>query len=180
MSRFLFLLVLFPVIVFAQFDELQFDYFSVEDGLASCYVSCITQDSSGFIWIGTKNGLNRYDGYKFTVFKHISFDTTGLSDNLINALYFDQSDFLWIGTGSGGLNRYDPKTGSFIWFKHHSSDPRSLSSDNILSLYQDKYRNLWIGTLEGGLNQLILQSDSINLSNPVFKHFYQLFLLHQL
>ena len=172
MSRFLFLLVLFPVIVFAQFDELQFDYFSVEDGLASCYVSCITQDSSGFIWIGTKNGLNRYDGYKFTVFKHISFDTTGLSDNLINALYFDQSDFLWIGTGSGGLNRYDPKTGSFICFKHHSSDPRSLSSDNILSLYQDKYRNLWIGTLEGGLNQLILQSDSINLSNPVFKHFY--------
>ena len=110
MLRSIFFFILFPVIVIAQLDDLQFDYFSVEDGLASCYTYCITQDSSGFIWIGTANGLNRYDGYNFTVFKHIPFDTTGLSDNLINALCFDQSGYLWIGTGNGGLNRYDPKS----------------------------------------------------------------------
>ncbi|MEJ2544228.1 MAG: two-component regulator propeller domain-containing protein, partial [Calditrichaceae bacterium] len=172
MSRSIFFFILFPVFVFAQLDDLQFDYFSVEDGLASYYTYCITQDSSGFIWIGTANGLNRYDGYNFTVFKHIPFDTTGLSDNLINALCFDQSGYLWIGTGNGGLNRYDPKTESFLCFKPAPTDPGSLSSDNVLALYQDRNKNLWIGTWRGGLNQLIFQSDSINLTNPIIKHFY--------
>ena len=162
----------FPVIVFAQLDELQFDYFSVEDGLASCYTYCITQDSSGFIWVGTGNGLNRYDGYEFKTFRHIAFDTSGLSDNLIKTLCLDQFGYLWIGTANGGLNRFDPKTERFICFKHDPSDPRSICSDNVSALYHDKHRNLWIGTWRGGLNQFVFQSDSINLKNPSFKHFY--------
>jgi ligand-binding sensor domain-containing protein len=172
MLKLLFSIVIFPIIIFAQPDDVQFEYLSVDDGLSTSFVICIAQDHRGFMWFGTANGLNKYDGYTFTTFKHNPFDTTGLNDNIIYALCVDQSGYLWIGTGSGGLNRYDPGTESFVSFKHNPKNPQSLSSNNILSICQSKNGDLWIGTEGGGLNQLIFKPESITSDNPLFRKLY--------
>lgn len=174
MFRYLLLIGIFPIIILAQSDNVQFDYISVEDGLSYSFVTCFTQDSTGFIWIGTENGLNRYDGYNFTTYKHNPYDTIGISDNIITALCVDRFGFLWIGTGNGGLNRYDPKKNSFIRFKHNAGNPECLSSNNILSVCQDMCGDIWIGTDRGGLNILQNHGDSLNQDSCSFiKYSYE-------
>jgi hypothetical protein len=92
---------------YGQGSEVRFERISVEQGLSQNTVSSILQDSRGFLWIGTSDGLNRYDGTGFKVYRHDPLNPTSLSHNVITALAEDEQGMLWIGTDGGGLNQYD-------------------------------------------------------------------------
>lgn len=114
-------------------------------GLSSGSVTSIVQDHQGFIWIGTKRGLNRYDGHTFMAFE------TGLTSRDISRLLVDHKGDLWIGTVGGGLARYRMESNSFETFRHISDQKGSISSNEVTSLLEDSSNRLWIGT-EQGLN----------------------------
>src|SRR5574339_416633 len=91
---------------FAPGSIVRFEHLSIEDGLSQNAGLTIFQDSRGYLWIGTQDGLNRYDGYGFKIFKHDPDDPTSLSHNSILAVAEDTNGYLWIGTWGGGLNRF--------------------------------------------------------------------------
>ena len=100
-------LLTFPVSLYAQpEEEIQFTHYTSEDGLSLNVVTEILQDSRGFLWFGTYNGLNRYDGYNFKIFLPESLNPQSISNHSIWSLYEDSKGYLWIGT-LDGLNRYD-------------------------------------------------------------------------
>ncbi len=133
---------------------MRFKRLSVEQGLSQSTVEAIVQDRSGLIWIGTEDGLNRFDGYEFTVFRNDLDDPNSISDNNIWCLHVDRKGNLWIGTYTSGLNRFDPETETFTRYLHDPEDPASISSDRIRSITEDLSGNIWIGTRDGGLNRL--------------------------
>lgn len=126
-----------------------FSHFDLEDGLSQRSVSAMVTDKEGYIWIGTQDGLNRFDGYEFQVFRNIPNDSTSLSSNYITDLLLDEKDNLWIGTLDGGLNYLDKSTGNFTRYIHRPNEPNSLNNDNIQELEIDEDGNLWVGTLRG-------------------------------
>jgi ligand-binding sensor domain-containing protein/signal transduction histidine kinase len=128
---------------------LRFDHINIEQGLSQSSVRVILQDSIGFLWFGTEDGLNRYDGYTFKTFKPDPDVLNGLSDRFITSLEEDQNGILWVGTRQGGLNRYDPATEQFVQYRHDGETPSSLSDDYIYSLYVDSNNTLWVGTKQG-------------------------------
>lgn len=133
--------------------KIRFERISLEKGLSQASILCMLQDREGFLWMGTYEGLNRYDGYNFLVFKSRSNQENTLSDSGIRALYEDRSGMIWIGTSGGGLNRYDRKTGQFIHYLHHPEDPSSISSNEVRAVFEDGQGVLWVGT-RNGLNIL--------------------------
>ena len=146
--------------VYAQLsgDNLLFGRIDVEDGLSSNAVYAIIQDDLGFLWFGTDNGLNRYDGYNFKIFRNDPADSNSISGDNIWALMLDNAGNIWIGTKEGVLNRYNPETEIFTkWqFKEARSEENSITC-----LYQDKQNNIWIGTYRGGLYKLDLQKNDL-------------------
>lgn len=133
-------------------QSIQFKHITANDGLSHNWVRCIIQDKYGFIWIGTDDGLNRYDGYDFRVYKTDIDDSTSVSHNSIQVLFEDNNGNLWIGTNRG-LNLYDRKNDRFI--RH-----QFFLGQNILSLAKDKEENLWVGTYIN-LYRLNLKNDSV-------------------
>lgn len=131
----------------------QFHRLTLEEGLSQSTIFAIVQDKNGFLWVGTQDGLNKYDGYKFTHFKNKSSSPNELSDNNILTLCVDQRGLLWIGTEGGGLNRFDPIRETFTHFRHDPQDPGSISSDYISHIYEDSEGILWIGTEENGIDR---------------------------
>jgi signal transduction histidine kinase/ligand-binding sensor domain-containing protein/DNA-binding NarL/FixJ family response regulator len=112
------------------------------------------QDSDGFLWIGTKSGLIKYNGLDIQMYKQ---GPDSISENLVCSLLEDQNGMLWIGTGSAGLNKYDKNTNTFTYYQHDPDNPYSLSSNNITcpdpqALFEDRAGILWIGT-DNGLNK---------------------------
>lgn len=134
--------------------EFRFERISLEQGLANESVHEIIQDSQGFMWFGTEDGLNRYDGFNFIVMRHDSADPNSLSSNDFGKIVLDPSGIMWLGTWGGGLNRYDPKTGTIKRYIHDAGNPHSLSNDRVEFLYKDSFGRLWVGTDGGGVNRL--------------------------
>ncbi len=133
--------------------DVQFRRVSVEEGLSQVHVTCILQDSKGFMWIGTKDGLNRYDGYDFKIYRPNPDDPASLSDNYVLSILEDRQGLLWIGTNGGGLNAFDRTTERFIHYRHDPNDPKSLSNNLVYAIYQDREGLLWVGST-GGLDAL--------------------------
>lgn len=133
-----------------EFGNIRFDLFTVEQGLSSSVIYSINQDKSGFLWIGTGEGLNRFDGYNFKTFKHTPFDSTSISDNWVLSLLPDSRGDLWIGTHNGGLNRFDESTGKFEQFRFELNNISSISSDRVWDITEEKPGYLWVST-SGGL-----------------------------
>lgn len=146
--------------------ELDFDHLSLQDGLSQSVVAAIAQDPQGFLWLGTQDGLNRYDGVQFKIFKNRRDDPASLSGNLINALLVDNAGVLWVGT-YGGLDRYDPATEGFTRYQHDPQDPASLSDSSVTALAADPSGALWVGT-SAGLNRFDPQTGKAQryLANP--------------
>ena len=130
-------------------SSVRFDHLTIEDGLSQNASLAVLQDSHGYLWIGSQDGLNRYDGYRITIFKHDPNNTNSLSYNSIIALAEDSQAQLWIGTWGGGLDQFDPHTNQFTHYSHQPDQPDSLSHDLVSAVLPDSYGNLWVGTLNG-------------------------------
>ncbi len=126
-----------------------FDHLSVEDGLVGGAVQAIVEDRQGFMWFGTQQGLNRYDGYSFRNYD-IGVEPDGLSDTTIKALIEDSAGTIWIGTVGGGLNRLEPATGALSHYRPSAGDPLHTDYDSISALAGDDRGGLWLAT-RGGL-----------------------------
>lgn len=120
----------------------------IRDGLINNKVSSILQDDRGFIWIGTTEGLNRYDGYEYRSFSYIPFEKNSLSQSQIQTMHLDTQNNLWVGT-YGGLNRLNTLTEEIARFEHDPEDDTSLSSNLIISILRDSQERLWVGTSNG-------------------------------
>ncbi len=125
-----------------------FDYLGYEQGMSSSSVSSIVQDQYGFMWFGTQNGLNRFDGYSFDIFQNEPFQQDSLPHNLIQTMYLDADDSLWIGT-YGGLVHFDLLSQRFTSYTADASVPGSLSSNVVVAISRDSDGQLWVGTLTG-------------------------------
>lgn len=167
-----FLLLSLPII--SQERTIHFDHVTVADGLSQAKVNCILQDNRGFMWFGTEDGLNKYDGYTFQIYNHNPLDSASLSDNRVRALYEDSSQRIWIGT-AGGLNvlcrSLPEKSGKsagdfFLHFRHLASDSLSLSSDDVRAITRDRKGHFWIGTKGGGINRVVW--DTTNAANTQY------------
>ncbi|MCL7762585.1 ATP-binding protein [Polaribacter sp. Z014] len=148
-------------------NSIGFDHLTTENGLSQSDVNCIYQDKDGFMWFGTHDGLNRYDGYNFTVYRPNPANPKSISSNLIWDIVGDEKHNLWIGTTGGGLNFFDKTTEKFTHFKHNEKDEKSISSNHITTLYKDKKNRLWVGTIAG--------INLVDLNKPIdslkFEHF---------
>ncbi len=145
---------------FAPGAHLRFEHITIDDGLSQNAGLALLQDRQGYLWIGTQDGLNRYNGYTLTQFKHDPDNPTSLSHSSIIALYEDRAGFLWIGTWGGGLNRYDPASGQFT---RYTPDPASISHPIVTDIVQDGQGVYWVATL-GGLERF-------DPTTNVFTHF---------
>ena len=157
-KRYVILLLYFSVTcVYAQAPKLGFKHFNLAQGLSNSTVEVLFQDSRGFVWIGTRDGLNRYDGNEVLVFKNNSKDPRSISDNYITSIIEDNKHTLWIGT-TNGLNRFDPKR---LTFKRYKQKPTGGVSHNyITSLAERENGTLWIATLGGGITILDTATDT--------------------
>jgi ligand-binding sensor domain-containing protein/signal transduction histidine kinase len=133
-------------------NDIRFDQISIEQGLSQSTVGCILQDHKGFMWFGTEDGLNKYNGYSFTSFRHDPEDPESISSNSIQCLHEDGRGMIWVGTIGGGLNKYDPQTAEFAHYVHEPANVYSLLSDQVLCIFEDKAGVLWVGT-DAGLEQ---------------------------
>ena len=149
----------------AQGNEYQFTHLTAEDGLSLSSVTKIVQDDKGFLWFGTYNGLNRYDGYKFKIFLPDHSDPHSISNHSIWALFKDSKGFIWVGTFDG-LNRFDSKTEQFYKYKNNPNDFNSISNNSITSIFEDKSGTLWIGTRDG-LNKYNRDNDNFTVIKKV-------------
>ena len=135
-------------VVFSQ-PNYQFQRINSELGLSANTVTRITQDRKGFLWVGTLEGLNRYDGYNFKIFKHNPDDSTSIGANSIYSVYEDKSGTLWIGTFDGGLNKFDSDTEVFIRYVYDSKNQNSISNNKVYAICEDGKGFLWVGTANG-------------------------------
>ncbi len=140
-----------PICICAQPPKLKFKHITSEQGLSNSTIETIYQDKKGFIWFGTRDGLNRYDGYQMTVYRYDQKDTTSLSDNYIRYIYEDPNETLWVGT-INGLNRFDRSKNKFTRYKHNPNSEGSLSNNTVTCIYTDKKGNMWVSTFGGGIN----------------------------
>ena len=145
-------------------NNLRFDRLSLSDGLSQSSILCMVQDSQGFLWFGTYDGLNRYDGRHIKIYKNTK-EKGSLSDSNIRTLYEDRSGTLWVGTKSGGLNRYNRSTDTFTSFQPDPDDPHSISNKAVSALLEDSQGQLWVGT-QNGLNIFNRKSNDFKL----FRH----------
>lgn len=150
----------------AQPIDVRFEHLTQEQGLSNNLVIAIVQDHQGFMWFGTHDGLNKYDGYQITPYRHDPSDSTSLSSNWIESLLVDQAGVLWEGTYGGGLNRFDASTNTFIRYPYDPENPSGISDSEVAALYEDSEGMLWVGTL-GGLNRFDRDTETFTLYSHV-------------
>jgi signal transduction histidine kinase/ligand-binding sensor domain-containing protein/DNA-binding response OmpR family regulator len=156
---FVFLLFLSPAL-FSQKLNLKFDHLDINSGLSHNNVACVLQDSRGFMWFGTRDGLNKYDGYKFILYRNDITDQNSISNNYITDIIEDTKGNIWIAT-SGGVNKYNRKTDRFTHYLNDKKNTNTISSNVIGCLAEDHEGNIWIGTTDAGLNKLNTITDKI-------------------
>ena len=139
--------------LFGQHQPVRFAHLTTNQGLSQNNVTCILQDSRGFMWFGTQDGLNKFDGYTYTLYRNDPQKATSLSHNYIHAIYEDKQGRLWIGTDDGGLSLFEPNTDTFLNYKHRPGVGNSLSHNKVMAIVQDEKGYLWVGTDGGGVNR---------------------------
>ncbi|MEP0214562.1 MAG: two-component regulator propeller domain-containing protein, partial [Cellulophaga sp.] len=160
------LFLILTAITYAQ-NSLKFEHLTTENGLSQSDVNVIFQDIDRFMWFGTHDGLNRYDGYNFKVFKPNAENKKSISSNLIWKIIDDKKGDLWIGTTGGGLNYFNRETEEFTTYKHDPNDDNSLKSNYVTVLFRDSSNRLWVGTVKGvSMVDLNEPTDSLK-----FKHY---------
>lgn len=139
-------------LVSAQNNSLIKNFLTVDNGLSHNEVTSIVQDNQGFIWIGTRGGLNRYDGYDFKIFNQVPGDTNSLVNPSIQSLFVDSKGNIWIGTKSGGVSKYNPVTGIFTNFiSNYNKQNKLIPGNRILCFHEGSNGMILVGTWENGL-----------------------------
>jgi len=123
-----------------------FDKIDQSDGLSSNRITSIIKEENGFIWIGSENGLNRYDGNQLKVYNK---QNSSISSNNINDVLLDSKGRILIATLGGGLNIYNQLKDEFLVYKNNPSDIMSLPSNQLNTLFEDSNGNLWLGSENG-------------------------------
>lgn len=140
---------------------IEFNHYTTEEGLVHNSVNCIAQDTIGFLWIGSNTGVERFDGYNFTVYKPQKDDINSLKGTIIWALYNDSDNTLWVGAFAGGLSKYNREEDDFTNYFYDPKNPKSISSDNVSCIFQDLSGRFWVGTKGGGIN--LFDKKKVNL-----------------
>jgi len=149
----------------AQTKQIRFKRLTIDDGLSLSSVYCIHQDSKGFMWFGTEDGLNRYDGKNFRIFRADPFNQNTISHKWIDQVYEDKSGNLWFGS-RGGLTKFNPKYEIFKQFKESSDKSEKISSDTITALLEDNDNKIWVGTING-LNKIDIKTNKTHIFNKI-------------
>ena len=132
-------------IVFAQKHTIEFENLTIDDGLSQSTITTIIEDRYGFMWFGTQDGLNRYDGYSFRVYRNDKNDSTSVAGNYFTSFYKDHAGNIWLGDTEGNINRYDYSTDSFL-----SSQLDSNFQNNVINaITEDENGKFYIGTRYG-------------------------------
>jgi len=147
----------------AQISATRFRRISTDQGLSNSTINCIFQDSRGFMWFGTRDGLNRYDGVNTVIYRTKPGDATSISDNFIRAIYEDPSHKIWIGT-SAGLSCLNPVSNTFTRYRHSKTDGNTITSDIVSAISAIDDYNLLVGTTGGGM-------DIVNTKTSRITHF---------
>lgn len=161
----LFAKIIFLVISFtlqnlsAQQSNFKFERFTINNGLSNNSVNCVLQTKDGYLWIATKDGLNRFDGQSFKVFKKNASVKNSLPENYIMFLYEDSKTNLWVGTWGFGLYKYDPIQESFIRID------KTNNNDFVQSIEEDADGNIWYGTTLNGLKKYNTKTGAITAYN---------------
>lgn len=155
----------------AQPENMSLRYLRTEEGLSQNEVTSILQDNEGFMWFGTRCGLNRYDGYEFLVFNQVPGDSNNLVNTSVEKICKDSKGIIWIGTKSNGISRYNPVTGKFLNMPYNGRSAQNILPDKrIISFCEDTDGDMWIGTWNGGLlkyNPETGQGKTYNLTSNV-------------
>ncbi|WP_338794065.1 two-component regulator propeller domain-containing protein [Bernardetia sp. MNP-M8] len=163
-TLFLLFIVSNTVFVFAQEnDELKLpklivEQLSIEEGLSQNSVKAMLQDSEGYLWIGTDDGLNRYNAYDITTFRHKREDSLSIIDNQIESIYEDTNHNIWIGT-IAGVSVFDRKTQTFKSFYKKENKQNTLVNNKVTAITEDKEGFIWLGT-ENGLSKYDYNNNS--------------------
>jgi signal transduction histidine kinase/CheY-like chemotaxis protein/ligand-binding sensor domain-containing protein len=169
-----------PFLASAQPKNIRFEHIGTEAGLSQSNVICILQDSRGFMWFGTRDGLNKYDGYKITTYRSNSRDSTSISDNTINDIGEDSEGNLWIATWNG-LSVFDRKKEKFTRYRNDPRNINSIASNLVNTVLVDRQKRIWIG-LEGKGFDIIDQTTkrvrhfpagSNSINSPIVKRIMQ-------
>ena len=128
--------------------DIIFTHITADDGISHTAAKRILQDSKGFIWIGTQQGLNRYDGSNFEIFNYNPDDPNSLTNGWIFDLFEDLEGRIWIAT-DGGLDLYQPATKNFRHFRHDPDNDASLPNDSVRAVFQSADHSIWVGTRSG-------------------------------
>ncbi|HUM47042.1 MAG TPA: two-component regulator propeller domain-containing protein, partial [Chitinophagales bacterium] len=173
------LLLLFMCVFYcgnAQQKTMVFRQLTAGDGLSDNQVTCMLRDKNGFMWLGTRDGLSRYDGHDFYNFRHRVNDAASLCSNNITCLAYDNDSILWVGTASSGFCSYDFRTQKFTTYNKNNV---ALLSNSINDMQFDASRNvLWLALNNGGLQLFSLTKRNILTDNIITPHrtFYDILL----
>ncbi|SHN31551.1 Signal transduction histidine kinase [Cyclobacterium lianum] len=132
----------------------RFSHYTSQDGLPQNSVLAIIQDESGYLWLGTDDGLARFDGYQFKTYKHDPEQPYTISNNVIRTLLQDQNGMIWIGTEGGGLNVFHPKIEKFLRLDSFNQELAQVPGKKISSSLMDSKGNIWIGTQTEGIYKI--------------------------
>ncbi len=168
--KFLYLLIVqflcFPIWAQNQLVNTDFNNLNVSNGLSQNIVETIYQGSDGFLWLGTQDGLNRFDGQNFISYQYRIDDSTSISNNYVKNIVEDKNGNLWIGTYGGGLNKYD-KRSTFQHFLYDPEDKNSINDNVVYKIFQLSDSIYWIGT-KNGLNKFNITTENFTnqFTNP--------------
>ena len=136
-----------------ELSDLRFTHLTSAEGLSHDAITAIIQDHRGFMWFATRDGLNRYDGNTFIVYKHNSNDPGSLGSNSITDLVEDDQGHLWIGVWPDGVDRFDPRAEKFVHYRHDPNNVNSISSDQVEGITRDNRGDLWFCTQGSSLDK---------------------------
>lgn len=149
--------------------DVRIEPLSINEGVSHNLVYCMLQDRDGLMWFGTMYGLVKYDGVRYTTYRHDPNDPNSLSYDDIIALYQDSAGDLWIGTWGGGLNRFDPRRGRFTRYPHQPENPGSIGSGIVWSIAETReagQRSIWLAVDGAGLDRLLLPDTPREADHP--------------
>lgn len=137
-----------PSHIYSQQSNITFQHFSIAQGLYESIDESVIQDRDGYLWFGTWGGIQKFDGYQFTTYKHELNNSSSIDNAFVQTLFEDREGIIWVGTFNG-LEKFDKRNGSFTHYKPHEPGPETEWSNHVYSICEDKYGILWVGTGDG-------------------------------